>query len=84
MFNSRHYFYMQGAPDHPICPVWLGDAKLASTFADQMLGKLLLGFSCCSIFFYHLYCLSICVFDKLGPLNFFLDPLIRQQLEGCY
>lgn len=23
--------------DHPICPVMLGDAKLASTFADEML-----------------------------------------------
>lgn len=26
--------------DHPICPVMLGDARLASTFADKMLGKL--------------------------------------------
>lgn len=24
--------------DHPICPVMLGDAKLASVFADKMLG----------------------------------------------
>jgi len=24
--------------NHPICPVFLGDAKLASTFADKMLG----------------------------------------------
>lgn len=24
--------------NHPICPVMLGDARLASTFADQMLG----------------------------------------------
>lgn len=24
--------------DHPICPVMLGDAKLASNFADEMLG----------------------------------------------
>lgn len=28
-----------GGMDHPICPVMLGDARLASTFADQMLGK---------------------------------------------
>jgi len=27
--------------NHPICPVFLGDAKLASTFADKMLGKLI-------------------------------------------
>lgn len=26
--------------DHPICPVMLGDAKLASMFADKMLGNL--------------------------------------------
>lgn len=26
--------------DHPICPVMLGDAKLASVFADKMLGKI--------------------------------------------
>lgn len=26
--------------DHPICPIMLGDARLASTFADQMLSKL--------------------------------------------
>jgi len=25
---------------HPICPVMLGDAALASKFADRMLGKL--------------------------------------------
>lgn len=24
--------------DHPICPVMLGDARLASQFADKMLG----------------------------------------------
>lgn len=28
-----------GGMGHPICPVMLGDARLASTFADQMLGK---------------------------------------------
>ena len=27
--------------NHAICPVMLGDAKLASTFADAMLGKLI-------------------------------------------
>lgn len=27
-----------GGMDHPICPVMLGDARLASDFADQMLG----------------------------------------------
>lgn len=26
--------------NHPICPVMLGDARLASQFADAMLGKL--------------------------------------------
>jgi len=33
--------------DHPICPVMLGDAKLASTFADKMLEKgiYVIGFS---------------------------------------
>lgn len=31
---------LQGDPGHPICPVMLGDAKLASTFADDMLGKI--------------------------------------------
>jgi len=28
---------MQGDRDHPICPVMLGDAKLAADFADLML-----------------------------------------------
>ena len=28
---------MQGDVDHPICPVMLGDAKLAVDFADAML-----------------------------------------------
>lgn len=28
-----------GGMDHPICPVMLGDARLASQFADEMLGK---------------------------------------------
>lgn len=30
--------------NHPICPVMLGDAKLASEFADRMLGKILNNF----------------------------------------
>ena len=39
--SSRNDFCtsFQGDPEHPICPVMLGDARLASTFADQMLGK---------------------------------------------
>lgn len=32
--------------DHPICPVMLGDAKLAREFSDKMLGK-----------FYNRYCI---------------------------
>ena len=28
-----------GGDDHPICPVMLGDARLASQFADTMMGK---------------------------------------------
>lgn len=28
--------------NHPICPVFLEDAKLASTMAEKMLGKLLI------------------------------------------
>ena len=28
----------QGDPEHPICPVMLGDARLASQFANKMLG----------------------------------------------
>jgi len=33
--------------NHPICPVWIGDAKLASMFADKMLaeGIYVIGFS---------------------------------------
>ena len=30
-------FFCQGS-NHPICPVFLGDARLASEFADEMLG----------------------------------------------
>lgn len=33
--------------NHPICPVFLGDAKLASTFADKLLGK-----ACVKLSFY--------------------------------
>ncbi|KAJ8299264.1 hypothetical protein KUTeg_023324 [Tegillarca granosa] len=29
----------KGDKEHPICPVMLGDARLATTFADEMLGK---------------------------------------------
>ena len=52
--NAEHFrgemtklgFKLAGA-DHPIIPVMLGDAKLASTFADQMLaeGVYVVGFS---------------------------------------
>ncbi|XP_041365455.1 2-amino-3-ketobutyrate coenzyme A ligase, mitochondrial-like [Gigantopelta aegis] len=40
-------FTISGDPEHPICPVMLGDARLASTFADQMLerGIYVIGFS---------------------------------------
>ncbi|XP_076115117.1 2-amino-3-ketobutyrate coenzyme A ligase, mitochondrial-like isoform X1 [Mytilus galloprovincialis] len=40
-------FTISGDPGHPICPVMLGDAKLASTFADDMLEKgiYVIGFS---------------------------------------
>jgi len=43
---TRLGFKLAGA-DHPIIPVMLGDAKLASTFADQMLaeGVYVIGFS---------------------------------------
>ncbi|VDK80308.1 unnamed protein product [Litomosoides sigmodontis] len=40
-------FNVMGNLDHPICPVFLGDARLASTFADEMLkeGIYVIGFS---------------------------------------
>ncbi|GFN78695.1 8-amino-7-oxononanoate synthase [Plakobranchus ocellatus] len=40
-------FSLSGDPEHPICPVMLGDARLAATFADQMLerGIYVIGFS---------------------------------------
>uniref|UniRef100_A0A915Q5S0 Aminotransferase class I/classII domain-containing protein n=1 Tax=Setaria digitata TaxID=48799 RepID=A0A915Q5S0_9BILA len=40
-------FKVMGNLDHPICPVFLGDARLASTFADEMLkeGIYVIGFS---------------------------------------
>ncbi|XP_021342463.1 2-amino-3-ketobutyrate coenzyme A ligase, mitochondrial-like [Mizuhopecten yessoensis] len=40
-------FTVGGDPAHPICPVMLGDARLASKFADQMLerGIYVIGFS---------------------------------------
>ena len=36
---SRAGFKISG-DNHPICPVMLGDARLASIFADKMLGML--------------------------------------------
>lgn len=40
-------FTVGGDPDHPICPIMLGDARLASEFADEMLkrGIFVIGFS---------------------------------------
>jgi glycine C-acetyltransferase len=40
-------FTVKGARDHPICPVMLGDARLAAEFADAMLkrGVYVIGFS---------------------------------------
>lgn len=40
-------FTVSGDKEHPICPVMLGDARLASQFADKMLGKgiYVIGFS---------------------------------------
>uniref|UniRef100_A0A914S2Y1 Aminotransferase class I/classII domain-containing protein n=1 Tax=Parascaris equorum TaxID=6256 RepID=A0A914S2Y1_PAREQ len=40
-------FDVLGNPDHPICPVMLGDARLAANFADEMLkeGIYVIGFS---------------------------------------
>jgi len=40
-------FKVIGHPEHPICPIMLGDAKLASQFADEMLAKgiYVIGFS---------------------------------------
>ncbi|KAL3842319.1 hypothetical protein ACJMK2_020349 [Sinanodonta woodiana] len=40
-------FNLSGDPEHPICPVMLGDARLASSFADEMLerGIYVIGFS---------------------------------------
>ena len=40
-------FKLSGDKEHPICPVMLGDARLASTFADEMLEKgiYVIGFS---------------------------------------
>lgn len=32
-------FTIAGDQNHPICPVMLGDARLASVFADEMLSK---------------------------------------------
>ncbi|ELU08660.1 hypothetical protein CAPTEDRAFT_164338 [Capitella teleta] len=40
-------FNVGGSPDHPICPIMLGDAKLAALFAEDMLdqGIYVVGFS---------------------------------------
>ncbi|EFO24400.1 2-amino-3-ketobutyrate coenzyme A ligase [Loa loa] len=40
-------FKIMGNSSHPICPVFLGDARMASTFADEMLkeGIYVIGFS---------------------------------------
>jgi glycine C-acetyltransferase len=40
-------FTLKGHADHPICPVMLGDARLAATFADELLtrGVYAIGFS---------------------------------------
>ncbi len=32
-------FFFQGDFEHPICAVMLGDARLAATFAERMLGR---------------------------------------------
>ena len=37
--KSAWYLLQQGSKDHPICPIMLGDAKLAAVFADEMLGE---------------------------------------------
>lgn len=45
--NTQHFrsrmtsagFIIRG-DNHPICPVMLGDAKLASEFAEKMLGEI--------------------------------------------
>lgn len=43
--TDRFRSHMTGAgftiagDNHPICPIMLGDARLASIFADQMLGR---------------------------------------------
>jgi len=38
IFIHFTFFSIQGDPEHPICPVMLSDARLASLFADEMLG----------------------------------------------
>ena len=37
---NRLYCSIQG-DSHPICPVMLGDARLANEIADEMLGQLI-------------------------------------------
>lgn len=43
---TRAGFKISG-DNHPICPVMLGDAKLAGTFADKMLGTFIFILGCC-------------------------------------
>jgi len=40
-------FQLKGDPSHPICPVMLGDAGLATNFANKLLSKgiYVIGFS---------------------------------------
>uniref|UniRef100_A0A914X9E4 2-amino-3-ketobutyrate coenzyme A ligase, mitochondrial n=1 Tax=Plectus sambesii TaxID=2011161 RepID=A0A914X9E4_9BILA len=44
---NKNGFNVVGSSEHPICPVMLGDARLASKFADEMLseGIYVIGFS---------------------------------------
>ena len=57
MFYAR--LYLQGDAEHPIAPVMLGDAKLASVFADKMLGQMRL-----SSFSAYLNYICVCVADE--------------------
>ena len=45
--NALGFTILGNDPTHPICPVLLGDARLASTMADEMLKKgiYVIGFS---------------------------------------
>ena len=39
IFTYIYAVYFQGDKEHAICPVMLGDARLAATFADKMLSE---------------------------------------------